>query len=140
MVTFSLLKQLPENLKESKLAVQSKYFEKTKVRSQWDGRYIVTLFSLIVFYGLIAAAANFLIARYLMPKRLRRPAIIARRKYIVMASSAITLAVILGLIRFFFASQHFIVMASSLLVGYTWLVAVILVSLGVLTIIIASNS
>ena len=126
---FSLLKQLPENLKESKLAVQSKYFEKTKVRSQWDGRYIVTLFSLIAFYGLIAAAANFLIARYLMPKRLRRPAIIARRKYIVMASSAITLAVILGLIRFFFASQHFIVMASSLLVGYTWLVAVILVSL-----------
>ena len=126
---FSLLKQLPENLKESKLAVQSKYFEKTKVRSQWDGRYIVTLFSLIAFYGLIAAAVNFLIARYLMPKRLRRPAIIARRKYIVMASSAITLAVILGVIRFFFASQHFIVMASSLLVGYTWLVAVILVSL-----------
>ena len=46
-----------------------------------------------------------------------------------MASSVVTLALILGLIRIVFADQNFIIMASGLLVGYTWLLGVILISL-----------
>ena len=46
-----------------------------------------------------------------------------------MTSSVVTLALILGLIRIVFSDQNFIIMASGLLVSYTWLLGVIFISL-----------
>ena len=69
------------------------------------------------------------VIRFLVPKRFRTPAFVSRRTCIIMTTSVMTLALVLGLIRIVFMGQNFIIMACGLLVGYTWLLSVILISL-----------
>ena len=52
----------------------------------------------------------------------------AKRTCIIMAASVVILALILGVIRAT-VEQNFLIMASKLLVQYTWLLGVILISL-----------
>ncbi len=126
---FKVLKKMQHNMRETHDIVQEKYFTKTKVHSQWDISWIIGLFITIVFYGVIAALANILVIRYLIPKRFRTKGFMDKRACIIMASCVVSLAIILGIIRFIFAEQNFIIMASGLLVQYTWLLGVILISL-----------
>ena len=126
---FNILAKLRTNIQNTEETISTKYFVKTKVKSQWDSTYIFGLFALIGFYAILAGLFNILAIRFLIPKRFRTPAFISRRTCIIMASSVVTLALILGLIRIVFADQNFIIMASGLLVGYTWLLGVILISL-----------
>ena len=126
---FNILAKLRTNIQNTEETISTKYFVKTKVKSQWDSTYIFGLFALIAFYAILAGLFNILAIRFLIPKRFRTPAFISRRTCIIMASSVVTLALILGLIRIVFADQNFIIMASGLLVGYTWLLGVILISL-----------
>ena len=126
---FNILAKLRTNIQNTEETISTKYFVKTKVKSQWDSTYIFGLFALIAFYAILAGLFNILAIRFLIPKRFRTPAFISRRTCIIMASSVVTLAIILGLIRIVFADQNFIIMASGLLVGYTWLLGVILISL-----------
>ena len=126
---FDILTKLKTNIQETKDEIATKYFEKTKVLSQWDASYIIGLFILIVFYAVIAGAINMVVIRFLVPKRFRTPAFVSRRTCIIMTTSVMTLALVLGLIRIVFMGQNFIIMACGLLVGYTWLLSVILISL-----------
>ena len=126
---FDILTKLKINIQETKDEIATKYFEKTKVLSQWDASYIIGLFILIAFYAVIAGAINMLVIRFLVQKRFRKPAFVSRRTCIIMTTSVMTLALVLGLIRIVFMGQNFIIMACGLLVGYTWLLSVILISL-----------
>ena len=126
---FDILTKLKTNIQETKDEIATKYFEKTKVLSQWDASYIIGLFILIAFYAVIAGAINMVVIRFLVPKRFRTPAFVSRRTCIIMTTSVMTLALVLGLIRIVFMGQNFIIMACGLLVGYTWLLSVILISL-----------
>ena len=89
---------------------------------------IVGLFLSIVFYGIISILLNLLAIRYLMPRKLRTEQFLLKRPCIMMATSTVTFAIIIGIIRNA-VNQNFIAMASNLLVEYAWLLGVILISL-----------
>ncbi len=125
---FSILSRLPLKITQTSEAINDKYKAQRKVKSDWDSRVIIGLFFIIVVYGLIAAMLNMLFLRVLMPKRFRSEGFMARRSCIIMTTTILTFAVILGIVRMMW-EQNFITMASSLLVEYAWLLGVILISL-----------
>ena len=98
------------------------------LHSQWDSRMIFGLFVSILFYGIIAILLNMLAIRFLMPKKFRTEQFMLKRPCIMMATSTITFAILIGIIRST-VNQNFITMASNLLVEYAWLLGVILISL-----------
>lgn len=125
---FSILSNLGRNLRETREAVNDKYQRYQKVRSDWDVNIILSFFGSLLLYALIAFAINLFIIRVLLPKRFRTEAFMARRTCITLTTSVILLAIILGVIRAL-SEQNFLIMASKLLVQYTWLLGVILISL-----------
>lgn len=125
---FSILSNLGTQVNKTAETVNDKYHTSKKLHSQWDSRMIVGLFLSIVFYGIISILLNLLAIRYLMPRKLRTEQFLLKRPYIMMATSTVTFAIIIGIIRNA-VNQNFIAMASNLLVEYAWLLGVILISL-----------
>lgn len=122
-----------KNFRTSFNSMTSSVYEKyrsshSQINSQWDFSVIITLFGSIILYGLIAIALNVLFIQKILPKRFHTKTFIEKRLYITFASSVVTLAIILGFIKVFVAEQNFLIMASGLLVEYTWLLGVILIS------------
>lgn len=125
---FSILSNLGTQVNKTAETVNDKYHTSKKLHSQWDSRMIVGLFLSIVFYGIISILLNLLAIRYLMPRKLRTEQFLLKRPCIMMATSTVTFAIIIGIIRNA-VNQNFIAMASNLLVEYAWLLGVILISL-----------
>lgn len=125
---FSILGNLGTQLTKTAETMNDKYHTSRKIKSQWDGRMIAGLFMSILFYGIIAVLLNLLAIRYLMPIRFRTEQFLLKRPCIIMATTTVTFAIILGIIRGT-VNQNFIAMASNLLVEYAWLLGVILISL-----------
>lgn len=125
---FNVLSQLGQQIHQSKEIFIEKYLTNRKAKSQWDFKYIFWLFMALFIYACIAVALNFAVMRWLMPNRLKSETFMAKRTCITLATSSVTLAIILMLLRFF-SHQNFIIMASGILVEYTWLQSVILISL-----------
>ena len=123
----TILKQLPYYLSTTAETVSDKYRPLRKVHSQWDVKIIFQLFFYILVYGLVAILLNQLFFRLLL-KRVRNDEYRLKRPCIIMATTTITFAIILAIVRAL-ASQNFIIMASELLIEYAWLLGVILVSL-----------
>ena len=121
---------------QTRESVNEKYFSSQGVRSQWDSRWIVGLFIVILFYGFIAVMLNQLIVRWLITKLFKKgygSAKVAgwfmeKRTMVIMASTVITFALILGVVKTL-ATQNFIQMAAGLLVQYSWLLGVVIISL-----------
>ena len=124
---FSILKGLKPNLRQTRETVEDKYKSTTK-GSQWDSSVIFGLFGIIAVYVAIAIILNLLIFRFLMPKRLRTEEFLQKRTCIILATTTITFAVIMGVLRATL-EQNFFIMASDLLIEYAWLLGVILISL-----------
>ena len=101
--------------------------DKESQRSDWNVYWIFGLFVAIAFYALIAIGLNRLLYRF-MPKRFHTEEFMKKRSNIMWTTTAITLAIIMGLLRHY-SNQNFFIMASGLLVEYLWLLAVILISL-----------
>ena len=108
--------------------VTQKYQSTSQHNSQWDSSFIIWLFLAIIFYGIVASALNYVGIRYLIPQRFRTDEFMKKRPCIIMATSAVTFALLLGIIRST-TSQNFIAMACNLLVEYAWLLSAILISL-----------
>lgn len=125
---FCILSNLGTQVNKTAETVNDKYHTSKKLHSQWDSRMIVGLFLSIVFYGIISILLNLLAIRYLMPRKLRTEQFLLKRPCIMMATSTVTFAIIIGIIRNA-VNQNFIAMASNLLVEYAWLLGVILISL-----------
>lgn len=132
---FTILMNLKENLQESHQTVEEKYGGNAHTHSQWDSRVIIMLFVIIMFYGIVAVLINQLALRFVMTRLIRKgkfeaikDTFLAKRRCIIMASTVITFAVILCLIRMIM-KQNFLLMASNLLVEYAWLLSVILISI-----------
>lgn len=127
---FAILKNISIQVKNTFSSVSNKYRpHQHKVRSQWDLKIVFFLFMVILIYGFASFVLNVLFIRFLMPKRLRTESFIQKRWCIILATSVITMAIILGILRLIISDQYFFVMASGLLVEYTWLLGVILISL-----------
>ena len=133
---FDILSKFGYYLTQTKESIYDKYSTNEKVHSQWDSRWIVGLFVVILFYGFIAVALNQLIVRWLITKLIKKgygsvniaETFMAKRTMIIMASTVITFAVILGVVKAL-ADQNFIQMAAGLLVQYSWLLSVVIISL-----------
>jgi len=123
---FSILKNFPAKWEQTQEVVHEKY-QPTK-ESQWDSTYIIALFGSILLYIIIASLFNLLVFRVFLPMRFQTEEFLKKRVCIIMATTTITFALILALVRNM-GSQNFIIMASNLLIEYAWLLAVILISL-----------
>ena len=124
---FTILGRLKSYLEYTMSSVKEKY-RPMKVKSQWDSRYIFFLFTFIALYGFLAFMINTVAIRYLIPRRFRSEAFLKKRTCIIIATSAVTLAIILMVMRLT-VSQNFLIMASKLLVQYAWMLSVVLISL-----------
>ena len=96
--------------------------------SQWDSRWIFGLLISTILYAIIASLLNFVVIRFVVPKRLRTEEFMKKRTCITLATTTITFAIILGL-TLAITQQNFFIMASNLLVEFAWLLGVILISL-----------
>ena len=96
-------------------------------QSDWNVYWIFGLFAAIVFYAFIAVGLNLLVFRF-TPRRFHTWEFLKKRSSIMWATTTITLAILMGILRHN-SSQNFIIMASGLLVEYLWLLVVILISL-----------
>ncbi len=124
----SILGNLSSRISKTAETMNGKYHTSKKLHSQWDARMMVGLFVTILFYGILAVVLNLLAIRFLMPMKFRTEQFMLKRPCIIMATTTITFAVIIGIVRGT-VNQNFISMASNLLVEYAWLLGVILISL-----------
>lgn len=131
---FTIISRLGTYFDQAKESISDKYVVPRKVKSQWDPRLIFGLFAIIIIYGVIAILLNQLIVRWLVTRLIRKGMMssvaeffMAKRKCIIMASTVVTFAIILGVVQML-ARQNFIIMAAGLLVEYAWLLSVILIS------------
>ena len=125
---FEILAQFSRLLRETQSVIIDKYLTNAKAKSQWSFNYIFWLFAALLLYATLAGCLNYVALHWLIPKRLRSKRFIAKRTCITMATSGVTLAIILGLLKYL-SHQNFIIMASGILVEFTWLLSVILISL-----------
>ena len=130
-----ILRNFSMNYKEAKTSVTEKYKPVPGMMSQWDVRIIFILFGIIIFWGLISIFLNLFTIRIVITQLIkhgmfenRKESFIAKRPCLIMAMTVVTFAVILGIVRMA-VTQNFVIMASQLLVEYSWLVGVILVSI-----------
>ena len=130
-----ILRNFSMNYKEAKTSVTEKYKPVPGMMSQWDVRIIFILFSIIIFWGLISIFLNLFTIRIVITQLMkhgmfenRKESFMAKRPCLIMAMTVVTFAFILGIIRMA-VTQNFVIMASQLLVEYSWLVGVILVSI-----------
>ena len=130
-----ILRNFSMNYKEAKTSVAEKYKPVPGMMSQWDVRIIFILFGIIIFWGLISIFLNLFTIRIVITQLMkhgmfenRKESFMAKRPCLIMAMTVVTFAVILGIVRMA-VTQNFVIMASQLLVEYSWLVGVILVSI-----------
>ena len=123
-----IVRHLKEKWHTMKEVMQKKYAtDKESRRSDWNVYWIFGLFLAIAFYALIAIVLNRLVYRF-MPRRFHTEEFLKKRTSIMWATTAITLAIIMGIVNHYI-DQNFFIMASGLFVEYLWLLAVILISL-----------
>ena len=145
---FSILRRLHHEVKETTQTIIEKYKPQQKYHSDWDSRIIIGLLVMIFIVGFVASGINYLTIGLVMTwlmKRDKAESVLswmlgskrsaqardyfkAKRGCIIMTATVITFALILGIVRVAW-TQNFIIMACSLLVGYAWLLGVILFSL-----------
>ena len=123
---FDILRHWQQKWQTMKRTVKKKY-QPTK-NSQWDSRWIFGLLFSSILYAIIASLLNLAVIRYVVPKRFRSEEFMKKRACITMATTTVTFALLLGLMRAM-THQNFFIMASNLLVEYAWLIGVVLISL-----------
>ncbi|WP_455127263.1 mechanosensitive ion channel family protein [Prevotella veroralis] len=132
---FKFLRNAPTLISQMNSNLSEKYTPQRVVQSQWDVRWLITLFSMILIYGLVAILINYLSIRFLVTKVMKtnrfeqkNSAFLAKRTCIIMVTSIITFSIILVIIKIL-SPSNFVHMACNLLLEYTWLLTVIFASL-----------
>ena len=131
----NILKNIGHNVVEASETVSEKYKPQKKVKSDWDSRIMLGLLIILAIGTGISLLINFVVIRWIA-RRLTRYSRFEKYKdwleekitCINLAMSVATFAIILGVVRII-VEQNFIIMASGLLINYTWLMEVILLSI-----------
>ncbi len=122
----SLLGNFKQRWAEMRESLADKY-RPSKQQSDWDSRVIIGLFGMIAFYVVVVILLNLLVFHF-MPRRFHTREFLKKRPCIIMATTVVTFAAVLGVLRATL-HQNFFSMASGLLIEYAWLLGVILISL-----------
>ena len=131
----NILKNIGHYVVETSEGVSEKYKPQKKVKSDWDSRIMLGLLIILAIGTGISLLINFVVIRWIA-RRLTRYSRFEKYKdwleekitCINLAMSVATFAIILGVVRII-VEQNFIIMASGLLINYTWLMEVILLSI-----------
>ena len=108
--------------------IRKKYSFNSNANSQWSPQWIFGMFLGILFYVIVAIILNLLFFKFILPNKFKTEEFKKKRVCIIMATTTVTFAIIQGLV-INNSSQNFLIMASGLLVEYSWLLGVILFSL-----------
>ena len=125
---FTLMSRFSRNWNNLTEAMEKKYNLYANENSDWSSQWILGTFIAIGVFVLVAILLNQLFFRLLLPKRFDTPEYRKKRPAIIMATTTVTFALIQG-VFVNNTGQNFLVMASTLLVEYAWLLGVILISL-----------
>ena len=124
----TLLKNLSRRWQQMTDNLRKKYSFNANANSQWSPQWIFGMFLGIVFYVIVSIILNLLFFKFALPNRFKTEEFKKKRVCIIMATTTVTFAIIQGLV-INNSSQNFLIMASGLLVEYSWLLGVILFSL-----------
>lgn len=124
----TLLKNIGRRWQTLSDNLRKKYSFSSNANSQWSPQWIFGMFLGIVFYVIVSIVLNLLFFKFILPNRLKTTEFIKKRTCIILATTTVTFAIIQGLV-ISNTSQNFLIMASNLLVEYSWLLGVILISL-----------
>ena len=124
----TLIKNLSRRWQQMTDNLKKKYSFNANSNSQWSPQWIFGMFLGIVFYVILAIILNLMFFKFILPKKYKTDEFRKKRVCIIMATTTVTFAVLQGLV-INNSEQNFLIMASSLLVEYSWLLGVILISL-----------
>lgn len=126
---FQTLKRFKRQVGIAKKDVNDKY-KPLEQRSEWRGPVILGISIFMLFYILVASLLSYVIMRWLLPRKWRIFfADNNKRPFITIACGVAIFAISISLARVFFVSQNFVLMAIKLMIFFSWLTEVILVSL-----------
>ena len=127
----TLMQNLPRRWKSMTESLRKKYSVDEHVdrhrESQWSSIWVFGMFFATLIFYIVAGLLNLLFFKLLLPRRFKTEEFYKKQPIIILATTTITYAIIQGLLGN--SDQNFIAMASSLLVEFSWLLGVILVSL-----------
>ena len=125
---FTTLKRFRWNYVMAKKDVDDKY-KPLKRNSEWRGPVIFGISIFMLFYILVASLLSYVIVRWLLPKKWRMYFKANRKRPFVMIACGVAIFAISIMIAKFFVKQNFVLMAISMMITFSWLVEVILLSL-----------
>ncbi len=99
-----------------------------RVESQWRGPIVTGLTFFVLFYIFIAALLSNVVVRWLVPKRFRTEEFMKKKVCLMLAAAMLIFTISLMVARMFMY-HNFFLMASKLLIEYSWLLCAIFVSL-----------
>lgn len=98
------------------------------IESQWRGPIVVGLASFVFFYILLAALLSNILVRWIVPKRFRTEEFMKKKVCIILFAAMLIFAISIMVCRAFMY-HNFFLMASKLLIEYSWLLCAIFLSL-----------
>lgn len=133
---FEILKQFSRYLQLAKDDANEKYDnekvnERGKVRtvqSQWRGPIVTGLAFFMLFYIIVASLLSNVLVRWLVPKRFRTKEFMKKKVCLILFAAMLIFAISIMVCRAFMY-HNFFLMASKLLIEYSWLLCAIFVSL-----------
>lgn len=134
---FEVLGQLKRYINQAKSDASEKYNtehiqvgkeENRPVHSQWRGPIVMGLTFFVFFYIIIAALLSNVLVRWLVPKRFRTEEFMKKKVCLILAAAMMIFAISIMIARTFMY-HNFFLMASRLLIEYSWLLCAIFISL-----------
>ena len=110
--------------------IKDKYWqaEDASARSEWRGMSVLMLPFFIIFYAVLAFLLSNIIIRFVVPNRYKTKTFNEKKPYLILAISMILFTLVLSILRPF-QEHHFFLMASKLLLEYSALVSIVLLSI-----------
>ena len=134
---FEVLGALSRYIGNAKADVNEKFTsEKVKsgngnmrtVYSQWRGPIVMGLAFFVLFYIIVAALLSNVLVRWLVPRRYRTEEFMKKKVCLILAAAMIIFAITIMVARSFMY-HNFFLMASKLLIEFSWLLSAIFISL-----------
>lgn len=131
----SLLANLPKNITRIAYDINDKYSTLADkdthrtYRSDWRGAIIPGTLIIILFYIIISSILSYSIIKWIVPERYRAQESFRKKQPVLMLTCGFIIFVLsIGLANFWIAN-NFISMAISLLLEFSWLIVIILISM-----------
>ena len=125
---FQTIKRFRFNYMMAKKDVDDRY-KPFRTASEWRGPVILGISTFMIFYILLASLLSYVIMRWLLPKKWRIFFKANNKRPFLTLACGVAIFSLSIMIALFFVEQNFVRMAISLMIFFSWLVEVILISL-----------